>query len=129
MNAFEATVALPLAEAESAIRAALGEEGFGVLTEIDVAATLKAKLGVDRAPLKILGACNPQFADRALRIDPAVSLLLPCNVVVEAAGDGSRIAAIDPRQLLDDPRFAELAADAAERLERAVGRVVAGVDD
>lgn len=125
MKAFETTVALPLAEAEAAIRAALAEEGFGVLTEIDVAATLKAKLGVDRAPLKILGACNPNFADRALQIDPTVSLLLPCNVVVEAAGTGSRVAAVDPRRLLDDPRFAELAADAAERLERAVHRVAA----
>jgi uncharacterized protein (DUF302 family) len=124
MKAFEAIVALPLVVAEAAIRAALAEEGFGVLTEIDVAATLKAKLGVDRTPLKILGACNPEFAHRALQIDPAVSLLLPCNVVVEAAGGGSRIAAIDPRQLLDNPRFAELAAEAAERLERAVGRVV-----
>ena len=123
MKAVEVTVELPLTAAETAIRAALAEEGFGVLTEIDVAATLKAKLGVDRAPLKILGACNPDFADRALQIDPAVSLLLPCNVIVEAAGAGSRIAAIDPRQLLDDPRFAELAADAAERLQRAVDRV------
>ncbi len=125
MKAFQTTVDLPFVEAEAAIRAALANEGFGVLTEIDVAATLKAKLGVDRAPLKILGACNPEFADRALQIDPAVSLLLPCNVVVEAASRGSRIAAVDPRQLLDDPRFAELAADAAERLERAVGRVAA----
>jgi uncharacterized protein (DUF302 family) len=125
VKAFEATVALPLADAEAAIRAALAEEGFGVLTEIDVAATLKAKLGVDRAPLKILGACNPNFADRALQIDPTVSLLLPCNVVVEASGTGSRVAAVDPRALLDDPRFAELAADASERLERAVRSVAA----
>ena len=125
MKAFEATVDLPLAEAEAAIRGALAEEGFGVLTEIDVAATLHAKLGVDRAPLKILGACNPSFADRALQIDPTVSLLLPCNVVVEAARAGSRVAAVDPRQLLDDPRFTEVAAEAAERLERAVDRVAA----
>jgi uncharacterized protein (DUF302 family) len=125
VNAFDVTVALPLAEAEAAMRAALAVEGFAVLTEIDVAATLEAKLGVDRAPLKILGACNPTFADRALQIDPAVSLLLPCNVVVEASGTGSRVAAVDPRALLDDPRFAELAADAAERLERAVQRVTA----
>lgn len=124
MNAFEATVDLPLGEAEAAVRAALAEEGFGVLTEIDVAATLEAKLGIDGAPLKILGACNPEFAHRALQIDPTVSLLLPCNVVVEPAGSGSRIAMVDPRQLLDDPRFSELATDAAERLERAVGRVV-----
>jgi uncharacterized protein (DUF302 family) len=125
VNAFDVTVALPLAEAEAAIRAALADEGFGVLTEIDVAATLEAKLGVDRAPLKILGACNPTFADRALQIDPAVSLLLPCNVVVEASGTGSRVAAVDPRALLDDPRFPVRAAAAAARLERAVQRVTA----
>ena len=121
MKAFEATVDLPLAEAEAAIRAALSEEGFGVLTEIDVAATLKAKLGVDRAPLKILGACNPTLAHRALEIDPSVSLLLPCNVVLEPAEGGTRVAAVDPHELMNDPRFAALADDAAGRLRTAIG--------
>ena len=123
MNAIECTVALPLAEAEAAIRDALTEEGFGILTEIDVAATLKAKLGIDRAPLKILGACNPNFAHRALEIDPSVSLLLPCNVVVEPdAAGGTRLAIADPRELMNDPRFTELADEAAARIERAVAR-------
>jgi uncharacterized protein (DUF302 family) len=123
MNAFETTVAMSEADAEAAIRGALADQGFGVLTEIDVAATLKAKLGVDRQPLKILGACNPSFAHRALDIDPSVSLLLPCNVVVEATGAGTRVAAVDPRELLDDPRFADLAGEAAGRLRAAVAAV------
>ena len=123
MNAFETTVDLSEDDAEAAVRAALGEQGFGVLTEIDVAATLKAKLGVDRPPLKILGACNPSFAHRALEIDPSVSLLLPCHVVVEATETGTRVAAVDPRDLLDDPRFAEVGNEAAERLRAAIAAV------
>ena len=68
-----------------------------MLTEIDVAATLHAKLGVERPPLKILGACNPHFAHRALQIDPSVALLLPCNVVLETTAAGTRISVVDPR--------------------------------
>ena len=86
MRALETTVAMRITDAEQAIRDALGRQGFGVLTEIDVAATLKAKLGIERPPLKILGACNPTLADRALDIDPSVALLLPCNVVLDEAG-------------------------------------------
>ena len=123
MNAFTAVIPGSMADAEAAIRAALGEQGFGVLTEIDVAATLHAKLGVDRAPLKILGACNPTFADRALRLDPTVALLLPCNVVVEAVGDGIKVSVVDPRELMDAPEFAELAAEAAAKLEAALETV------
>ena len=81
MKAIETTVALALPEAEATVRTALAEDGLGVLTEIDVAATLRAKLGIDRRPLKILGAGNPQFAPRALEIDPSASPLLPGNVV------------------------------------------------
>ena len=120
MKAFETTVALNPEQAESRARQALTEQGFGVLTEIDVSATLKAQLGVDRPPLKILGACNPHFAHRALQIDPSVSLLLPCNVVIEAVDGQSRIAAVDPRDLLGDARFDTLAAEAAAALQAAV---------
>jgi uncharacterized protein (DUF302 family) len=120
MRAIETTVQLTPTEAEAAIREALAAQGFGVLTEIDVAATLKAKLDVDRPPLKILGACNPTLADRALRIDPSVSLLLPCNVVIEETADGTKVAAVDPLELMGDPRFAELAAEAATRLQAAI---------
>jgi uncharacterized protein (DUF302 family) len=123
MKAIEATVALSMSEAENAIRCALAEHGFGVLTEIDVAATLKAKLNVDRPPLKILGACNPTLAHQALQLDPSVSLLLPCNVVIEAVDGATKVAAVDPHQIMDDPRFAELADDAAGRLRAALESV------
>lgn len=123
MNAIDTTVDLTPAQAEAAVRDALAEEGFGVLTEIDVAATLKAKLGIDRPPLKILGACNPSLAARALDIDPSVSLLLPCNVVVEVIDGRTRVAAVDPLELMSDARFAELAAEAAARLRAAIDRV------
>ena len=120
MKAIETTVQRTIEEAEAAVRAALGDQGFGVLTEIDVAATLKAKLSVDRAPLKILGACDPSLAHRALQRDPSVSLLLPCNVVLEPAGDGTRVAAADPRELMPGPEFADLADQAAGRLRAAL---------
>lgn len=123
MDAIEVTVDLNQEEAEAAVRDALAEEGFGVLTEIDVAATFRAKLGIERTPLKILGACNPTLAHRALELDPSVALLLPCNVVVEAAGTRTRVAAVDPHDLMADPRFKDLADDAAERLRRAVESV------
>jgi uncharacterized protein (DUF302 family) len=123
MDAIETTVALPLDEAEARIRAALAEQGFGVLTEIDIAATFKAKLDVDRPALKILGACNPGFAHRALELDPSSALVLPCNVVLETVGAGTSIRVVDPRALMDDPAFAELAADAAAKLTAAVEAV------
>src|SRR5664280_1008293 len=89
MKAIETTVSTALPETEAIVRSALKAQGFGVLTEMDVAATLKEKIGVDRSPLKILGACNPDFANRALTIDPTVSLLLPCNVVLETVAEGT----------------------------------------
>lgn len=120
MQAIEIIVDLSLEDAEAAIRTALAAQGFGILTEIDVAATLKAKLNIDRPPLKILGACNPTLAHQALEIDPSVSLLLPCNVVVEPTKGGTRVAAADPHDLMSDPRFATLADDAAQRLHAAI---------
>ena len=96
--------------------AALAEERFGVLTEIDVAATRKAKLGVDSPALKILGACNPALAQKALEIDPSVALLLPCNVVLRGDGASTAISIADPRTLMPGPELEELAADALERL-------------
>lgn len=122
-DGFETTVPTSMADTEVAVRAALAEQGFGVLTEIDIAATFKAKLDVDRPPLKILGACNPQFAHRALELDPAASLLLPCNVVLEAVEGGTRVGVADPRQMMSGPDLDALAADAAERLQAAVARV------
>ena len=126
MRSIDTIVDLTAEQAEGAIRAALADQGFGVLTEIDVAAVFSAKLGVDRPLLKILGACNPGFAQRALQLDPTVSLLLPCNVVVEAVDGGTRIAAVDPLELMADPRFSELGGEVSTRLRAAVDAVAAG---
>ena len=123
MASIETTTTLSMADAETAIRAALSEQGFGVLTEIDLAATLLAKLGVARPPMKILGACNPSFANRALEFDEDASLLLPCNVVLSETENGTRIAAIDPRTLMSDPEFAALAQEAADQLIAAIAAV------
>lgn len=102
-------------------RDALAEEGFGVLTEIDVAATLKAKLDADMPPYLILGACNPPFAHRALQADPAIGTLLPCNVVVRATdGDGVLVDFMDPEAVLDlvkAPGVRSVADDVRTRLE------------
>lgn len=126
VRSLETITKLPMAEAEPAIRQALADQGFGVLTEIDVAATFKARLGVDRPALKILGACNPTFAHRALELDESVSLLLPCNVVLADTGDGTKISAVDPRELMADEAFRELAADTAAHLSAALAAVPAG---
>ena len=123
MRAIETATKLSMLAAEAAVREALATQGFGVLTEIDVAATLKAKLGVERAPLKILGACNPTFANRALELDELVSLLLPCNVVLTGTADGTRITAVDPRDLMTGEAFQTLANEAAEHLIAALGAV------
>ena len=120
MRAIETTTRLVAAAAEAAIRAALAEQGFGILTEIDVAAVFKAKLGIDRPFLKILGACNPTFAQRALQLDANVSLRLPCNITVEAVQDGTRVAAIDPLELMADPVFTDLVNEVSTRLGCAI---------
>ena len=123
MKAIETTIGVPLADAEAIVRSALRDQEFGVLTEIDVAATFKEKLGVDRTPLKILGACNPDFANRALMIDPTVSLLLPCNVVLETVANGTRVAIADPRELMPGVELADLADEAARRLVAVIAAV------
>ncbi len=120
MEAFTTTTGLSLEEAEAAVRSSLAEQGFGVLTEIDIAATFKQKLDVDRAPLKILGACNPHLAHQALTLDPSAALALPCNVVLEATEDGTKVSAVDPHEIMDDPAFGELADDAAAKLRAAI---------
>ena len=100
----------------------LAKEGFGVLTEIDVAATLKTKLGKDMPPYKILGACNPQFAHRAIEAEPQIGTLLPCNVVVRVDADGKTIVEImDPRSVLEltgNRAIEPIAAEVRSRLER-----------
>jgi uncharacterized protein (DUF302 family) len=99
----------------------LATEGFGVLTEIDVKATLKKKLDIDVAPYRILGACNPQFAHRAMQMEPQIGALLPCNVVVREEGGKTLVEIMDPRavlQLVGRPEIAEIASEVRERLER-----------
>ena len=113
---FEATLA--------AVRAQLAEVGFGVLSEIDIAATLKTKLGVDLPPQVILGACRPPLAHAALEAEPSIGVLLPCNVVVRAVGAGRTIVeAMDPATMVEltgNDQLADVAADARERLGRAL---------
>lgn len=111
------------AEAVERVTAALKEEGFGVLTTIDVQATLKAKLDRDVAPYVILGACNPQLASRGLDLEPDLGVLLPCNVVVREQDSAVVVAAMEPLaalQLAGNAALAPLAAEARERIERAV---------
>ena len=123
---FRTRLKLDYEQAVQAARAALQEEGFGVLTEIDVRATLKAKLAKDFRRYVILGACNPPLAHRALEADPSVGLLLPCNVIVYEEGDGSVVAAVDPLGLLgvlDNPALREVAQEAEARLRRVIKKL------
>ncbi len=108
---------------------ALKTEGFGVLTDIDVAATMKSKLDKDMSPYRILGACNPSLAHQAISAEPEIGLLLPCNVVVRALPDGkTRVSFMDPEsvlQLVDQPGVEVLAADVKARLNRVMAAVSA----
>lgn len=118
---FGKTVSLGFDQAVVRVTEALAKEGFGVLTEIDVKATLKKKLDIDVAPYRILGACNPQFAHRAMQIEPQIGALLPCNVVVREEGGKTLVEIMDPHavlQLVGRPEIAQIAGEVRERLER-----------
>jgi len=118
------TVEMAFDETVTALRQALSEQGFGILTEIDMAATLKNKLDVDIPPQVILGACNPPLAHRALQAEESIGLLLPCNVVVRSAGDTRTVVeALDPQIMVgitDNAALRPVADDAAGRLRAAL---------
>ena len=117
------TMDLPFAEAASRVRDALKDQGFGVLTEIDVTATLRAKLGEEMEDYLILGACNPPSARQALGIDRSIGLLLPCNVVVRATPEGTLVEALDPQvmvTLTERPELKPVADEVSRRLASAL---------
>ncbi len=112
-----------IAEIRPRVEEALAAEGFGILTEIDVQATLRAKLGVTLAPYLILGACSPALAHRALTVDASVGALLPCNVVLREDGTDTIVEAMDPRAALgivDSREIEPVAREARDRLQRAI---------
>ena len=121
---FNKTVQADLDEAVERVTAALKEEGFGVLTEIDVKATMKKKLDIDFRPYRILGACNPPFAHKALEAEDKIGTMLPCNVIVQEISPGkSEVAAINPiasMQAVKNPALEDVATEITERLKRVV---------
>ena len=122
-----ATTALSFESAVSRVREELKAEGFGVLCEIDVQATLREKLGADIEPYLILGACNPPLAARALGAEPEIGVLLPCNVVVYRRGGETCISAVDPEQMLSivgNDELGPIAADVKKGLAAVIARAV-----
>ena len=121
---FSKTIDLPFNQAIARVIEALKKEGFGVLTDIDVSATMKAKLGEDFRSYRILGACNPQLARQALKIEDKIGTMLPCNVVVQQyEGGGVEVSAVDPvasMQAINNPRLAAVADEVQARLKRVV---------
>jgi uncharacterized protein (DUF302 family) len=120
---FSKTLDMDFDQAIEHVTAALQQAGFGVLTDIDVSATLKKKIDVDFRPYRILGACNPKFAHKALQAEPVIGAMLPCNVVVQQAEDGVMISAIDPiasMQAVENPELGEVATEVQSMLRNVV---------
>jgi uncharacterized protein (DUF302 family) len=117
------TLATSYDQAVPLVKQALMNEGFGVMSEIDVQAALKQKLGVERGRYLIIGACNPSLAHKALEAEPDLGVFLPCNVIVYEALDGTHVSAIDPQSMLgaiDNPVLNEIADEVKSRFERAI---------
>lgn len=126
---FSVTVPGDFEEVVERTRKALAEEGFGIVSEIDLAATLKAKLGHEMKPYVILGACNPPFALKAIMSDPGIGTLLPCNVVVRSNGAGVVVDFMDPEAVLDlvkAPGVKEVADDVRTRMEQVRDTIACG---
>jgi uncharacterized protein (DUF302 family) len=126
--ALTATIGRPFAVVLDATRTALADQGFGILTEIDLAATLKSKIGAEIPDQVILGACRPMLAHAAIQAEPSIGLLLPCNVVVRSVDNTTVVEAMDPDVMVtmtDNQALAEVAADARERLSTALGSLSA----
>ena len=115
---------MPYDDAVAATREALADQGFGILTEIDLAATMKAKLDVDLPPQVILGACRPPLAYEAIQVDPSIAAVLPCNVVVRSLDEGTTVVeAFDPAVMMgmsDQPALGRVATDARQRITAAL---------
>ncbi len=117
------TLDTPFEDALTRVRQALADQGFGILSEIDVQATLHAKIGAEMEPYLILGACNPPLANQALGVDRSIGLLLPCNVVVRGAGDSTVVEVLDPQIMVTvtgEPGLEPVAQEAGRKLDAAV---------
>jgi uncharacterized protein (DUF302 family) len=121
---FKREISLSMDQTEQKVRDLLKEEGFGVLTEIDVKATLKTKLDVDTTPYKIFGACNPPIAHKAISIEPDLGLFLPCNLIIYESGPGkTTVAAVNPMEMMssvDNPGLSEIAPKVTESMRRVI---------
>lgn len=113
-------------QVDSRVRAALAEKGFGILTEIDVKATMKKKLDAEMPPYRILGACNPDMAYQAIRIEPRVGAMLPCNVILRQVGEAVEVSAIDPvasMQAIDNDELIRVAGEVRDLLAAAIAAI------
>src|SRR5271157_1796576 len=125
--AIGATLAAPYHDVVPRVKQALKDEGFGVMSEIDVRAALKDKLGVEGGAYLIIGACNPPLAQRALQAEPDLGVFLPCNVVVYEAPDGTHVSAVDPQSMLgaiENPVLEQIAAEVKRRFTRVIAALV-----
>jgi uncharacterized protein (DUF302 family) len=123
---FARTLDMSLDDAVAATTAALARHGFGILTDIDVQATMKKRLDVDMRGYRILGACNPKMANRALAAEDKIGTMLPCNVIIQEHDDGVEVAAVDPvasMQAIDNPELAGVAGEVRQLLKDAVADI------